>query len=173
MMRPVSELADELARFDINLAPLEPGNVFCEAKSELKFFEAALVDVPTIASPSGPFCRCIRDGETGFLADCEPEWYDRLTTLVADPGLRRRMGHAAYLSACWTFGPRRREEQVAALLRHLSGDAASSAQAFELEMLRQSAHPQKCPDIPDSDVLFRHDRLETAEVTVVVPLFNY
>ena len=27
------------------------GNPFCEAKSELKFFEAALVDVPTIAYP--------------------------------------------------------------------------------------------------------------------------
>jgi hypothetical protein len=34
---------------DLILAPLEFGNPFGEAKSELKFFEAALVGVPTIA----------------------------------------------------------------------------------------------------------------------------
>jgi hypothetical protein len=38
---PLSQLPEKLAFFDINLAPLETGNVFCEAKSELKFFEAA------------------------------------------------------------------------------------------------------------------------------------
>ena len=52
---PLECLPDEIARFDVNLAPLEVGNPFCEAKSELKLFEAALVDVPTIASPTGPF----------------------------------------------------------------------------------------------------------------------
>ena len=50
-LQPLCDLPAEMARFDINLAPLEYGNPFCEAKSELKFFEAALVDVPTIASP--------------------------------------------------------------------------------------------------------------------------
>src|SRR4029079_10479524 len=42
--RALSELPEEMARFDINLAPLEFGNPYCEAKSQLKFFEAALVD---------------------------------------------------------------------------------------------------------------------------------
>src|SRR6202035_5617488 len=69
LMRPLRELPDELARFDINIAPLEVGNPFCEAKSELKFFEAALVEVCTVASPTGPLQRAIREGETGKLAD--------------------------------------------------------------------------------------------------------
>ena len=51
------EPADEKARFDINLAPLEVGNPFCEAKSQLKFFEAGLVNCTTIASPTGPVPR--------------------------------------------------------------------------------------------------------------------
>src|SRR5258707_7777394 len=44
-----------IAETDINLAPLELGNSFCEGKSELKFFEAALVGVPTVASATETF----------------------------------------------------------------------------------------------------------------------
>jgi len=44
-MVPLKDLPNEIARFDINLAPLETGNIFCEAKSELKYFEASLADV--------------------------------------------------------------------------------------------------------------------------------
>jgi glycosyltransferase involved in cell wall biosynthesis len=64
---PLDQLPNEIAQFDVNLAPLEVGNPFCEAKSELKYFEAALAGVPTIASPTGPYRRAIRHGETGFL----------------------------------------------------------------------------------------------------------
>ena len=51
---PLDTMPDEMARFDVNLAPLEAGNPFCEAKSELKFFEAALVDVPTVSITHRP-----------------------------------------------------------------------------------------------------------------------
>ena len=44
-----------LAQVDINLAPLEPGNVFCRAKSEIKFVEAAALGIPTVASVIDPF----------------------------------------------------------------------------------------------------------------------
>ena len=63
---PLDELPDELARFDINIAPLETGNPFCEAKSELKYFEAALAGVCTVASPTDPMRGAIRNGETGI-----------------------------------------------------------------------------------------------------------
>ena len=74
-LQPLMNLPTEMARFDINLAPLEVGNSFCEAKSELKFFDAALVDVPTVASPTGPFRRAIDRGRTGFLATSGDDWY--------------------------------------------------------------------------------------------------
>ena len=64
-MVPLDRLPNEIARFDINLIPLEIGNPFCEAKSELKFFEAALVEVCTIASRTGPMQRTISTGRLG------------------------------------------------------------------------------------------------------------
>ena len=70
-MVPLDRLPEEMARFDVNLVPLEVGNPFCEAKSDLKFFEAALAGACTIASPTGPFRRVIRDGENGVLAASE------------------------------------------------------------------------------------------------------
>ena len=39
------ELPWIIAQTDINLAPLEMDNPFCQAKSEIKFVEAALVGV--------------------------------------------------------------------------------------------------------------------------------
>ena len=40
-------------QFDIALAPLELENAFCQAKSEIKFVEAAALGVPTVASRTG------------------------------------------------------------------------------------------------------------------------
>ena len=169
---PLAELPDELARFDINLAPLEVGNPFCEAKSELKFFEAALVEVCTIASPTGPQRRAIRDKATGRLADTAQEWYDAMLELVDDPAQRRRLAHAAYLDVLVQFGPQAGIEALQSVLAQLSGDEAA-ARAFQFTLLRQQTWVPPAFDIPNSSVVFRSDRLGDADVTVILPLFNY
>lgn len=92
---PWQRLPALLATFDVNLAPLEHGNPFCEAKSELKWAEAAAVCVPTVASPTVPFRGAIRHGETGFLASTTEEWVDALRVLASDPERRRIVGEAA------------------------------------------------------------------------------
>jgi glycosyltransferase involved in cell wall biosynthesis len=168
----LADLPNEIARFDINIAPLELGSPFVAAKSELKFFEAALVEVPTVASPTGPLRRAIRDGETGYLAVTEADWYRSLTDLLDDPGARRKMAHAAYLDVIWRFGPERRAESARSILQQLDG-GAEGARAFELEF-RRGAMPKPVREhIPSSEVMFQSDRLGTAEVTVIIPLYNY
>jgi glycosyltransferase involved in cell wall biosynthesis len=171
-MVSLERLPDELARFDINLAPLEIGNEFCEAKSELKYFEAALADVPTVASPTGPMRRAIRDGETGFLAETEDQWHDAILTLVDDPARRRLVGRTAYHDVLWRYGPARREELMLGLLRQIEG-GREGARAFELELRRQSGPRCPSPIVPESEELFAADALGTAEVTVIVPIYNY
>ena len=95
---PFSEYADAVARFDINLAPLEP-TVFNDCKSNIKFLEAAQCSVPTVASPCAEFAAAIRDGENGFLAANEEEWFQALKRLAESPELRRAMGAAAKRTA--------------------------------------------------------------------------
>ena len=80
---------------DINIAPLE-GTLFNEAKSENKWTEAALVNVPTVASKLGAFNHSVRDGETGFLCKTTDEWFRAVSSLVVDPELRRRIGSQAH-----------------------------------------------------------------------------
>jgi glycosyltransferase involved in cell wall biosynthesis len=116
---PHDDLPKELARFDINIAPLEIGNPFCEAKSELKFFNAALVEVPTVASATAPFRDAIRDGESGFLASSEAEWRNALTKLLDDRRLRVRVGLRARGEALRLFGPSRLRTEVRLLFEEL------------------------------------------------------
>lgn len=84
-----------LAGIDINLAPLEIGNPFCEAKSELKWLEAGIVSVPTVASATGTFCEAITDGIDGYVATTVEEWKDKLIRLIESPEKRRKMGEQA------------------------------------------------------------------------------
>jgi glycosyltransferase involved in cell wall biosynthesis len=90
---------ENLAGVDINIAPLEIGNPFCEAKSELKFFEAAIVKVPTIAAATQPFREAITDGVDGFVANGTNEWIEKLEKLITDKTLRASMAEKAYQKA--------------------------------------------------------------------------
>ena len=171
-MVPLSELPRELARFTVNIAPLQPDNPFCEAKSELKFFEAALAGVPTVASPSGPFARAMEDGVTGFLAVSEQDWYAAIRSLLDDAALRHRVAQAAYHVSLARFGPEARAEAFGLMLAQMGGGAAGAA-AFERERYRNALSRLHPPPVPESEIVFATDRHPTAQVTVIVPVFNY
>jgi glycosyltransferase involved in cell wall biosynthesis len=91
-LMPYLELLKYLSKMDINIAPLEQGTPFNEGKSELKIFEAALVGVPTVASRTDSYSKCVADGENGFLAGSREEWLQRLCSLIEDKELRTGMG---------------------------------------------------------------------------------
>jgi hypothetical protein len=167
---PLRGLAGELARFDINLAPLELGNPYCECKSELKYFEAALCSVPTIASPTGPMKRAIEDGATGLLARDVSEWVQALRDLLDGPDRRLRMGQAAYRDVLWRYGPKRREQLIGDCLQALVTREVIQRPPQSLYTLENT--PQRF-DIPESKIVFERDKLSPAELTVIVPLYNY
>jgi len=93
-----------LASWQINIAPLED-SLFNEAKSNIKFIEAAILGVPSVCSGTAPFRGAIEHGRTGMIADTPAQWGAALTRLVTDAGLRRRMAHDARQAVMARYHP--------------------------------------------------------------------
>lgn len=166
---PLAELYQELARFDINIVPLEAENIFCECKSELKLFEAALAGVCTLASPSEPFRRAIRHGETGFLAASEDDWYETLSRLITESTTRQRVAEAAVRAVLWPHGPLRRAYRSRALLSWLDRDTESAIHC-KWALDDQYARVPPPPRIAGSEVRHSIHRLIPARISIIVAL---
>jgi glycosyltransferase involved in cell wall biosynthesis len=92
---PWQRLATIFTEVDINLAPLELDNPFTQCKSDLKYLEAAIMGIPTVASAVGSFAKSIEHGENGYLCRTEADWFDCLSRLIEDAALRQKMGSLA------------------------------------------------------------------------------
>lgn len=79
--------------FDIGLAPVTD-RPFNQGKSNIKWQEYSMLGVPTIASRVGDY-REIQQGETGYTAYSEDEWYYYLCKLAEDAQHRQQIGEQA------------------------------------------------------------------------------
>jgi glycosyltransferase involved in cell wall biosynthesis len=89
----------------INIAPLDFSNPFCNAKSELKYFESAIVSVPTVASATDTFSRCIENEKNGMLAASDDEWYRGLKKLLDDKMFYENISKEAKRHAMRNYSP--------------------------------------------------------------------
>ncbi len=122
-----------VAQADINIAPLELGNPFCEVKSELKWFEAALLGIPTVASATQAFREVIRPGENGFLAKTHSEWFEILDELVSDPSRRLSVGKRAESEALTHYQPTAMGRRLIDLLSQVAEAESLTELAREME----------------------------------------
>jgi glycosyltransferase involved in cell wall biosynthesis/SAM-dependent methyltransferase len=114
-----TEVPHILNTFDINLGPLEQGNPFCRCKSEVKYIEAAILGIPTVASRIDAFEFAIRDGENGLLAGDADEWVEKLEQLLADPASRHRIGTAARSDVLARYAPAVRSPELVQTLESI------------------------------------------------------
>ena len=82
-------------KVDIFIAPLVD-NEFNRAKSHLKYLEYSALQVPGVFSNLDPYSTVIHDGINGFLAATQDEWYEKISRLIENPDLRKKMGKTAF-----------------------------------------------------------------------------
>ena len=117
---PWQDLPRLIRRVDINLAPLELDNPFTECKSSLKYFEAAILGVPTVASDLEPYRKCITNGENGYLCRTEQEWFHCISRLIEEPRLREKMGSMARKDALINWTTRAGAHHLLGALREIA-----------------------------------------------------
>jgi len=147
---PWRALPGMLAQFDINLAPLALDNPFSRSKSEIKYVEAGLVNVPTIASPTQAFCYAIRDGENGLLASSPQEWIETLVRLVEEADLRRKIGENAYSDVVRRYHPGQRALELLSTLDEISRSILGKPFNGPQEPALSCIGPRGLPDEQDA-----------------------
>jgi glycosyltransferase involved in cell wall biosynthesis len=84
-----------LTQVDINIVPLV-NDRFNACKSAIRYLEASLCNVPTVASSVGQFAEVISDGQDGYLASTQDDWILALGRLIESRELRLELGSAAH-----------------------------------------------------------------------------
>jgi len=107
---------------DVNIAPLVPEPA-TDAKSEIKWLEAAALAIPTVASGTQTYQEVIRSHRNGFIADTTEQWFDALSRLCSDAELRAQIGLAARQKALADYGS---DHNAAILKKQLSLAPAES-----------------------------------------------
>jgi glycosyltransferase involved in cell wall biosynthesis/SAM-dependent methyltransferase len=147
---PWQDLPRLIRRVDINLAPLEVDNPFTECKSSLKYFEAAILGIPTVASDLEPYRKCVAHGENGYLCRTEEEWFHCISCLMEDPSLREKMGSMARKDALINWTTRAGAHHLLAALREI-------AEISGLEWNERL--PAPASDEPQDPAIFREHAL--------------
>jgi glycosyltransferase involved in cell wall biosynthesis len=120
----VREVAD-FRSFDVGLYPILPSD-WAAGKSGFKSVQYMAVGVPFVATPVGATTEVGEANVTHFLATTQDEWRDALARLVADAGLRRRMGDAGRAHALAHYTVPAQADKIARALRE-AADAGGRA----------------------------------------------
>jgi glycosyltransferase involved in cell wall biosynthesis len=105
------DLQREVGAVEVNLVPLQQ-NTFTHCKSELKWFEAAVVGALTFASPIFSYGQVVHPGSNGWLAQPH-EWEGLLRTVIGEvDAWRAAVAPAAREEARERYGWDRQEATI-------------------------------------------------------------
>jgi len=90
--KPETEVQD-LQKMDIGVYPL-PDEEWVLGKSGLKALQYMGIGIPVVCTEIGEVLRFIQDNVNGLLAKTQEEWFEKLSLLIENPGLRRKIGAA-------------------------------------------------------------------------------
>ena len=99
-----------ISRVEFNLMPLQ-ANIFTNCKSELKYFEAAIVGTLSIASPSQNYASSISDGKNGYIARAH-QWTSVLKQAIASIEKYPDMAGVAYQDALEKYSWSKQRDKI-------------------------------------------------------------
>jgi glycosyltransferase involved in cell wall biosynthesis len=113
-----------IANFDVGIMPLldEP---FARGKCGYKLIQYMACGLPVVASPVGVNCQIVEHGINGFLAETPAQWEQALQALLADAGLRQRMGMAGRQKIVQQYCIQATGPRLAMLLKEVAKTAKS------------------------------------------------
>jgi glycosyltransferase involved in cell wall biosynthesis len=119
---PWSEATElgELQQFTMGIMPL-PANEWAEGKCSLKALLYMACGAPAVCSAVGAATTIITNGEDGFLAGSDAEWYTALERLLKDEPLRARMAERARATVVSRYSVAATAPSLLALFRDACG----------------------------------------------------
>lgn len=152
-----------LGECDISIAPLEK-SLFNDAKSNIKFIEGSMVQLPSVCSSRAEFVGIIQHGQNGMLAKDSEGWFEAFEALILDSDLRKNMAGAAKASVLARYSPNNvAKSQLAPIfkrlksprkdLRILSANVFFDPRSFGGATIVAEQMAQRLNDRPDTEVV--------------------
>ena len=82
---------EDIRDIDIGIMPL-PNDEWSKGKCAFKGLQYMAMGIPAVMSAVGANSVLIDDGVNGYLATHEEEWFDKLSRLIDNPELRKKLG---------------------------------------------------------------------------------
>ena len=115
-----------LSSADINVAVLLSDTI-TDCKSELKWFEAAAVGIPSVVSDTKNYIDVINHGVDGYIAKDSHEYYKYLNLLVKDKALRLKIAQSAQKRVLESYSVSSFSDNIRNIIEH-----ATSSEQMEL-----------------------------------------
>jgi len=159
ILKPFSDLSKYLsilADADINIAVLSR-NEINDCKSELKWFEAAALGIPSVVNKTRNYLDVIRHGEDGIVVSGPNQWQIALEELIKDSQKRQKIGAAAMSRVSQDYSVSTLAENI----RHVIESAINDF--YKTRQLQQDA-------LPLENLISGETELATAEVVSEIEL---
>lgn len=132
---------DILSTADVSLAAIESGPA-TDAKSGLKWMEAAVLGAASVVSPSATYREFLQDGVDALFASTKQEWEEQLARLIDDPALRARIATSARHKAMAQFSASTPKAVWASILEAKPEGAAQDVRPLRLLLVNLYYAPQ-------------------------------
>lgn len=108
----------ELSSFDIGIMPL-PDDEWAKGKCGLKGLQYMSLEIPCVMSPVGVNTEIIADGVNGFLAKDENDWVEKISLLIENAELRKKIGAEARKTVEERYSVNSQKEKYLSLFNNL------------------------------------------------------